>query len=640
MNKLLTTFLLTATIFGQDIDTLWTKSLAELGMNQATSMQLCIDGGYIISFINGLVKTDVNGNIEWERQNWEDIYDGKVIALDGGDFIFGGTDPNSKFILFRLDNNGGVLWINEYEQVPQPFYLMDIKEILSSLFITGHSSQVGTFFQIDVDGPFIWITSDDGYFNFSSFFRSYDDGEGFYVFGEKLGEGFDTDLSISLVSPEGNIIEDQIYNFNNGYDYPKHAIQLNNNSYVAHFFSADTNGFGFNGFAKINSGELVWMHEFENFRGRFSKTSDDGFIIFKDESMTGNDGIIKLNSQGEFEWELIFYLNGSPVQLIENNNGDYIALTSVGLTAIGTVSPIIDPIGNIEINEDEPTTVEVIASGGDELTYYAESDTSSIGVYMDGSSVAIGLEANWSGTGTITVTVTNENNLSDTTSFEVEVLPINDSPQSFSLVYPTIDDTIQVSTDTDETISFNWEESIDVDSDVSYTTTVSLDYFGNNYSLTYESNEPSVGIATYDWAVLMTNENIPRWTLEYVVEATDGEYTVESEIGQFVFENTSLSIDSEVIPFSFQLHQNYPNPFNPVTTFQYDLPEDGLVNITVYDLLGNVINNLVDSNQSSGFKFVQWNATNNQGQPVSAGVYLYTIEAGDFRHTKKMILLK
>ena len=57
-------------------------------------------------------------------------------------------------------------------------------------------------------------------------------------------------------------------------------------------------------------------------------------------------------------------------------------------------------------------------------------------------------------------------------------------------------------------------------------------------------------------------------------------------------------------------------------------------------MLGNVINNLVKSNQSSGFKSVQWNATNNQGEPVSAGVYLYSIEAGNFRQTKKMILLK
>ena len=57
-------------------------------------------------------------------------------------------------------------------------------------------------------------------------------------------------------------------------------------------------------------------------------------------------------------------------------------------------------------------------------------------------------------------------------------------------------------------------------------------------------------------------------------------------------------------------------------------------------MLGNLINQLVNEVQNSGYKSIQWDATNNQGQPVSAGVYLYSIESGDFRQTKKMILLK
>ena len=95
-----------------------------------------------------------------------------------------------------------------------------------------------------------------------------------------------------------------------------------------------------------------------------------------------------------------------------------------------------------------------------------------------------------------------------------------------------------------------------------------------------------------------------------------------------------------VMPSNYFLSQNFPNPFNPVTTLKYDLLEDGLVNITIYDILGNVVNNLINANQSSGHKSVQWNATNNQGEPVSAGVYLYKIQAGDFVDTKKMVLLK
>ena len=94
------------------------------------------------------------------------------------------------------------------------------------------------------------------------------------------------------------------------------------------------------------------------------------------------------------------------------------------------------------------------------------------------------------------------------------------------------------------------------------------------------------------------------------------------------------------LPDKFTIYNNYPNPFNPTTTLRYELPENSQVYITIYDILGNVVNNLINTNQSSGYKLIQWDATNNQGKPVSAGVYLYKIQAGDFVDTKKMILLK
>ena len=104
-------------------------------------------------------------------------------------------------------------------------------------------------------------------------------------------------------------------------------------------------------------------------------------------------------------------------------------------------------------------------------------------------------------------------------------------------------------------------------------------------------------------------------------------------------DNVSLS-ESTSLPDKFMLHHNYPNPFNPLTRIRYYIPENGLVNIMVYDMLGNKVNQLVNKIQISGYNSVIWDATNNQGNPVSAGVYLYSIEAGNFRQTKKMILLK
>ena len=90
----------------------------------------------------------------------------------------------------------------------------------------------------------------------------------------------------------------------------------------------------------------------------------------------------------------------------------------------------------------------------------------------------------------------------------------------------------------------------------------------------------------------------------------------------------------------YSLNQNYPNPFNPVTTIDYILPENGLVNITIFDMMGKEVKTLLKSPQTAGYKSIQWNATNNQGDAVSAGIYLYRIKVEDFIQTKKMVLLK
>ena len=106
---------------------------------------------------------------------------------------------------------------------------------------------------------------------------------------------------------------------------------------------------------------------------------------------------------------------------------------------------------------------------------------------------------------------------------------------------------------------------------------------------------------------------------------------------------TCMSLNDDNYFFSlcmYNLHDNYPNPFNLVTTIRYDIPEASYDRVTVYDMLGNVINNLFSIIQSFGYKRIQWNATNNQGHHVSAGLYFYSIEARNFRQTKKMILLK
>ena len=151
--------------------------------------------------------------------------------------------------------------------------------------------------------------------------------------------------------------------------------------------------------------------------------------------------------------------------------------------------------------------------------------------------------------------------------------------------------------------------------------------------------------------VVNTTETL---TLSYDIPIEAGEHMnwvlISKTAEKFVLENTGeLTVSSEerfvlnrisVLPETFTLHQNFPNPFNPITTLRYDLPSDGLVTLSIYDMLGREITQLVNTTQEAGFKSVQWDATDSIGRPVSAGVYLYKIQAGEFAQTKKMVLLK
>jgi hypothetical protein len=145
--------------------------------------------------------------------------------------------------------------------------------------------------------------------------------------------------------------------------------------------------------------------------------------------------------------------------------------------------------------------------------------------------------------------------------------------------------------------------------------------------------------------VLQTNthtDNDLEWDTEYfyrVAAYVSGYWADYSNVVSVTLEYVNIAGAND-IPTVYNIHQNYPNPFNPVTTLRYDLPEDAMVNITIYDMMGRVVSNLVSTQQNVGYKSIQWDATNTFGEAVSAGLYLYTIHAGEFTQTKKMVLLK
>ena len=137
---------------------------------------------------------------------------------------------------------------------------------------------------------------------------------------------------------------------------------------------------------------------------------------------------------------------------------------------------------------------------------------------------------------------------------------------------------------------------------------------------------------------------LPQDSLYFDVVFTS--YTGQNNGGGFSYirtsvNNSELDMDDEFLfPHKYALQQNFPNPFNPRTTIHYELPNQELVQIIIFNLLGHQVKRLVDGFRGAGVNSIVWDGTNDHGQPVSAGIYIYQLQAGGFLQTRKMILLK
>ncbi len=96
----------------------------------------------------------------------------------------------------------------------------------------------------------------------------------------------------------------------------------------------------------------------------------------------------------------------------------------------------------------------------------------------------------------------------------------------------------------------------------------------------------------------------------------------------------------QAIPKEFALNQNYPNPFNPETTISYDLPKDTQVKIDIFNVRGELVKELLNTQQNAGTKTLIWDGTLTSGEKAPTGIYFYRIKAESFQAIKKMLLAK
>ena len=183
-----------------------------------------------------------------------------------------------------------------------------------------------------------------------------------------------------------------------------------------------------------------------------------------------------------------------------------------------------------------------------------------------------------------------------------------------------------------------------------FVSSLAIDGSGNKWIGTFRQ-----GLAFFDgtnWTVYDTsNSDLPDNDVRSIAIDGSGNKWIGTGGGLAVYNDVvviSIEPDRDMFTDGYTLYQNYPNPFNPVTEICYELPNRSLVSLTVYDLLGRRVAILLSEMQDAGYKSVIWDATDDLGQPVSAGIYFYRIKVeyhdgisnGNHVQTRKMVLLE
>jgi hypothetical protein len=230
----------------------------------------------------------------------------------------------------------------------------------------------------------------------------------------------------------------------------------------------------------------------------------------------------------------------------------------------------------------------------------------------------------------------------DMTAFHAD--SYNNSPNDFDIVQP--DDgmiIVVIETNMDQHVPFVWTPSYDPDNDPVMYVVSATDPNGETFDTSMSTVGWLPGPTIGELAEGLIEDEISVMTYSWNVWAHDPwDSTAASNGPRSLTVDVSglLALNGIDLPDVFALHNNYPNPFNPVTNISYDIPEVAQVTLEIYNVSGQKVRTLAQGQHEPGRYRIQWNATNDYGNPLSSGMYIYRIRAGDFVSVKKLILMK
>jgi PKD repeat protein len=276
-----------------------------------------------------------------------------------------------------------------------------------------------------------------------------------------------------------------------------------------------------------------------------------------------------------------------------------------------------------------------------EFSYKLVANTNILYTLTAGKDLVLSANPNWSGQETVALVVEDGSGAADSAYFKVTVNSIPDPPAAFDLLSPK-DNTLFVWT---WPMKFTWQEAEDPDAGdvISY-------YWQLSRSTNFEIDNPDILDAqvlynqTTSYFNYMAPKSMEKGAYYWKLTAFDGYGNITECNGGYAMFSTMMR-DVEMFPNSdipkeFTLYQNHPNPFNPETRIQFALPKSAHVKLTIFNSLGQRVRELVNEERDRGVFVARWDARDENQSPVSTGIYIYQLIAGENILYRKMLFIQ
>lgn len=610
-----------------------------------------------------VVKTDSVGMIIWSNTYGGDEWDvGQELVLnsDGSMIILGSTTSfgaqETDVWVFKIDSNGNQLWSNIYGGAESEYFPKISRNSDDTYIILSKSDSFTDFttswlFKLNADGVMIWDLSLDNNANESAGgLISGDDG---YTIVSQSG----SDFSFVRVDTSGSIILDIVINpddlFGDASSPTVHGCTVldNGNILVAgniytdsqHQMIYEVSLDGVVQWSKILSSTGRGLSAIELVDGNYALLGhiDSGSTYISITLITDNRDEIISTLYGESGTNYSRYLK-------ETDHGDLLVCgyKTISGSPAGWIFELDLGLGTEILSIDDVP--------GDQGGWVTVSWSGSIyeynGMVNDYGVWEQDLTGEWVSLGTVHPTLDDEytflahtfvdsgaegNSLSNfrisTHTIHTFMMEYSDPFEGYSVdnLVPGVPEGLLVSL-LPESIELTWESVTDLD----------FNYY-NVYRSTESGFDPSELEPQYVTTTQMITDTDFEMELTYYyrVSAVDF-HGNEGECSDEVSASMVSMDDHSEIPREFILGQNFPNPFNPSTTLRYGLQEDSDVSLIIYDIRGNTVRTIESGAQVAGWHEHVWNGINDDGHPVSTGLYVTRLRAGSYTETIKMVYLR